>query len=236
MPEPDIDAAAAVDHLTAADPVMGRIIDLVGPFAMRAERGDPFRALARSIVFQQLSGKAASTIFSRFIGLFDPDGGAEREIRRSDPAWTPGTGPFPAPAAVLAASDESLRAAGLSRQKVAALRSLAEHFLSGELGTEAFAELEDEEIIERTTRVRGIGRWSAEMFLMFHLGRLDVWPVDDLGIRKAVGLLHGHEELPTAKQLEPLRARYTPYASVATWYLWRLLELPEEEQLRVRTG
>lgn len=221
MPEPDIDAAAAVDHLTAADPVMGRIIDLVGPFAMRAERGDPFRALARSIVFQQLSGKAASTIFSRFIGLFDPDGGAEREIRRSDPAWTPGTGPFPAPAAVLAASDDSLRAAGLSRQKVAALRSLAEHFLSGELGTEAFAELEDEEIIERATRVRGIGRWSAEMFLMFHLGRPDVLPMNDVGINRAIQRQYGLDAGPKPADVLRIGSPWRPWATVACWYLWR---------------
>jgi len=216
-----IDAAAALEHLAARDAVMARIIDTVGPFGLQPDATDPFRALARSIVFQQLSGKAASTIFSRFVGLFDPDGGVERELRRSDPAWTPVGGPFPEPGAILAASDEALRGAGLSRQKVAALRSLAEHFAAGELGSAVFADLDDEEIIRRTTQVRGIGRWSAEMFLMFHLGRPDVLPVNDVGINRAIQKQYGLDAGPKPADVLRIGEPWRPWATVACWYLWR---------------
>ncbi|MFN8507049.1 MAG: DNA-3-methyladenine glycosylase [Dehalococcoidia bacterium] len=216
-----IDAAAALEHLAAQDAVMARIIEGVGPFGLQPDATDPFRALARSIVFQQLSGKAASTIFSRFVGLFDPDGGAEREVRRSDPAWTPAGGPFPEPVAILAASDEALRGVGLSRQKVAALRSLAEHFAAGELGAALFADLDDEEIIRRTTQVRGIGRWSAEMFLMFHLGRPDVLPVNDVGINRAIQRQYGLEAGPKPADVLRIGEPWRPWATVACWYLWR---------------
>ncbi|MCC6387058.1 MAG: DNA-3-methyladenine glycosylase 2 family protein [Dehalococcoidia bacterium] len=216
-----IDAAAALEHLAARDAVMARIIGAVGPFGLQPDATDPFRALARSIVFQQLSGKAASTIFSRFTGLFDPDGGAEREVRRSDPAWAPVGGPFPEPLAILAASDEALRGVGLSRQKVAALRSLAEHFAAGELGAAVFADLDDEEIIRRTTQVRGIGRWSAEMFLMFHLGRPDVLPVNDVGINRAIQKQYGLEAAPKPADVLRIGEPWRPWATVACWYLWR---------------
>ncbi|MBI2764742.1 MAG: DNA-3-methyladenine glycosylase 2 family protein [Chloroflexi bacterium] len=217
----DGQAGAALAHLSAADPVMARIVASVGPFEMRADGAEPFRALARSIIFQQLSGKAASTIYGRFLALFGPEFMEHEEARRSDPAWEPQTEPFPEPARVLALDEEQMRSAGLSRQKIAAVRSLAEHFATGELGSQAFATLEDAEIIERVTKVRGIGRWSAEMFLMFHLGRADVLPVNDLGINRAIMRQYALEAMPKPADVLRIGEPWRPWASVACWYLWR---------------
>jgi 3-methyladenine DNA glycosylase/8-oxoguanine DNA glycosylase len=216
-----IDEVAALAHLRAADPVMSALITRVGPFEMRPDNEDPFRSLARSIVYQQLSGKAAGTIFARLLALFDPESALDASIRRTDPEWTPLTRPFPRPAAVLATSDEQLRAVGLSRQKVASIRSLAEHFASGELGSEQFDAWEDEEIITHLTRVRGIGRWSAEMFLMFHLHRPDVLPVNDVGINRAMMKLYELEALPKPDDVRRIGEPWRPFATVACWYLWR---------------
>lgn len=216
-----LDADAALAHLHACDPVMSRLITRAGPFEMRADDADAFRSLARSIVFQQLSGKAAGTIFSRLLALFDPEHGNNAIIRRTDPEWTPLEHPFPAPAAILALSDEVMRGVGLSRQKIASLRSLAEHFASGELGNEQFEHWDDEEIIAHLTRVRGIGRWSAEMFLMFHLMRPDVLPTNDVGINRALMKLYGLEAMPKPPQILEIGSPWRPYATVACWYLWR---------------
>lgn len=174
-------------------------------------------ALVRSIVFQQLSGKAAETIYGRVRALFPPSR-------------------FPKPHQIQAVSDESLRACGLSGQKLGYLRDLCEKVGSGQLDLDGLSALGDQEVIEQLTQVRGIGRWSAQMFLMFYLGRLDVWPDADLGIRSALRILHGHDELPTAKAVAALAERYRPYGSVASWYLWRLLELPEDEHDALRDG
>jgi len=198
-----IDPEAALAHL-ANDPVMARVIGAVGPFRGWAPSADPFRALARSIIFQQLSGTAAGTIFRRFIALWGFEGEA-----------------FPQPAQVLAASDDDLRAAGLSRQKVASIRSLAEHFASGELSHQHFHDWDDEEIIAHLTRVRGIGRWTAEMFLMFHLGRPDVLPVNDVGINRALMKQYGLEALPKPPEVLRIGEPWRPWATVACWYLWR---------------
>ena len=215
-----IDAAEAIAHLHDADPVMSRIISEVGPFGMREDGDDPFRSLARAIIYQQLSGKAAGTIYVRFLALFE--GGAEAEVhRRTDPTWSPLKEPFPPPPAILALSDEQMRTAGLSRQKTAAIRSLAEHFASGELGTEAFATLPDYEVIERVTKVRGIGRWTAEMFLMFHLHRADVLPVNDIGINRAIMRQYGLDAMPKPDEVRAVGAPWSPWATVACWYLWR---------------
>ena len=188
---PIVDIVAAEKHLATHDPVMARVIPTHGPCDLREPAGSPFQALSRSIVFQQLSGKAASTIFRRFVSLFNPDG---TEIAPDDAATLARL--FPRPEALLTKSDEELRSAGLSRQKTASLRSLAEHFASGELGTEAFEHWEDEEIITHLTRVRGVGRWTAEMFLMFHLRRPDVLPVNDVGINRAIMKLYNLPEMP----------------------------------------
>ncbi len=203
-----IDAAAAVAHLTAADPVMARVTAAAGPFTPRSAGGDPFRSLTRSIVFQQLSGKAAGTILSRFVALF----GAGVDF-------------FPAPGAVLAKGDEELRAVGLSRQKIASVRSLAEHFVGGELSAEHFEAWDDEEIIGHLTRVRGIGRWTAEMYLMFHLGRPDVLPVNDVGLNRAIQQLYGLDAPPKPPEVVRIGEPWRPWATVACWYLWRSLEI-----------
>lgn len=216
-----IDEVAALVHLHASDPVMSALVTRVGPFEMRPDSEDSFRSLARSIVFQQLSGKAAGTIFGRLVALFDPEAAVDADVRRTDPEWSPLTRPFPRPEAVMGASDEQLRAVGLSRQKVASIRSLAEHFASGELGSEQFDSWDDEEIITHLTRVRGIGRWSAEMFLMFHLHRPDVLPVNDVGINRALMKCYGLEALPKPDDVRRLGEPWHPFATVACWYLWR---------------
>lgn len=216
-----IDAEAALAHLRSADAVMDALIPRVGAFEMRADSEDAFRSLARSIVFQQLSGKAAGAIFARLLALFDPEAVSDQSIRRTAPEWQPLTRPFPRPAAILAASDEELRGVGLSRQKVASIRSLAEHFASGELGNEQLDAWDDEEIVNHLTQVRGIGRWSAEMFLMFHLHRPDVLPVNDVGINRAIMRCYGLDALPKPADVARIGAPWHPFATVACWYLWR---------------
>jgi DNA-3-methyladenine glycosylase II len=217
----EFEDSEAIAYLTAADPVMARIIASVGPFELRADDEDAFRSLARAIVFQQLSGKAAGTIFGRFVAMFSEGAIGGTDVPRTDPAWLPLRDGFPAPAAVLSVSDEAMRAVGLSRQKAASIRSLAEHFASGELGNEQFDQWEDEEIITHLTRVRGIGRWTAEMFLMFHLRRPDVLPVNDIGINRALMRQYGLEAMPKPDEVKRLGSCWRPFASVACWYLWR---------------
>ena len=212
-----IDEVQALAHL-ASDPVMERIMAEAGPFELRADSSNPFASLARSIIFQQLSGKAAGTIFGRFVALFQGPGS---EASPATPDWDPFRQPFPEPARVLTFDDETLRSAGLSRQKVASIRSLAEHFASGELGTEQFDSWADEEIITHLTRVRGVGRWTAEMFLMFHLRRPDVLPVNDVGINRAIMRRYGLEAMPLADEVRRIGEAWRPWASVACWYLWR---------------
>jgi 3-methyladenine DNA glycosylase/8-oxoguanine DNA glycosylase len=198
-----IDAKRALTHLRK-DPVMAAVIDSVGEFRGWPPSENPFRALSRSVIFQQLSGKAAGTIFNRFIGIWGLEGDA-----------------FPNAAQVLAASDEQLRAAGLSRQKMLSVRDLAEHFASGELSIQHFHEWDDEEIIAHLTKVRGVGRWTAEMFLMFHLGRPDVLPVNDVGINRAMMKQYGLAALPKPPEVLRIGGAWRPWATVACWYLWR---------------
>ncbi len=163
-----------------------------------------FAALAESIVYQQLNGKAAATIFARVRALFP----------RARGALTP--------ARVLGASEAELRAAGLSNAKFLAIRDLAERAQSGSLPTLARVQkLSDQEIIERLTEVRGIGRWTVEMLLMFRLGRPDVLPLDDFGVRKGYSIAFGTQEMPTKAELESRAERWRPYRTVASWYLWR---------------
>ncbi len=203
----DFDAGAALTTLRAADPILRRTIDAIGPFALEREvrsAASVYAALAQSIVSQQLSGKAAATIYGRLCALF------------------PGSRGGPKPAQVLAASDAALRGAGLSRNKALALRDLAERSLAGEIPTLAAARrLSDEVLIERLTAVRGIGRWTVEMFLIFRLGRPDVLPVDDYGVRKGFALAYGLDQHPTPKALAAHGERWAPYRTVASWYLWR---------------
>ncbi len=170
----------------------------------------PFHALAESIAYQQLSGKAAATIFGRVRALY-PKG-----------KWLD-------PEKLLATRDGTLRAAGLSRSKTAALKDLAAKTLDGTVpSTRALIGMSDEEIIARLTTVRGIGRWTVEMLLLFDLGRPDVWPVDDYGVRKGFAKTFGKRKLPTPKQLMKLGEKWRPYRSVAAWYFWRALDVPEK--------
>lgn len=194
----------ALVHLAEADPRLGAVIERVGPFRMElsSEQSHLF-ALLRAIVYQQLSGKAAATIFGRVEALFPPAS-------------------FPDPKRILAASDEALRGAGLSRGKLAAIRDLCEKAES--LRLHELDRATDDEVTERLVRVRGIGPWSAQMFLMFHLGRPDVWPATDLGIRKGAGLVLGRKSLPAVSSVEKWGERFRPWRSAAAWYLWRALE------------
>jgi DNA-3-methyladenine glycosylase II len=196
----------ALAQLGRADPRMAKLIRDVGRCKLELGRaGGHLAALVRSIVYQQLSGKAAATIHGRFAALFHPQ-------------------PFPDPHAILARDDEALRACGLSRQKIASLRDLCSRVASGSLPLAELDGLPDLQVTEHLTQVRGIGRWSAEMFLMFHLGRLDVWPSGDLGIQKGVARLYGLRKRPTPKRMEQLGEPFRPYRTVASWYLWRLVD------------
>jgi DNA-3-methyladenine glycosylase II len=206
MPNTEISYARDAErHLRSTDPVLARVIDAVGPVALilRPER---FQALSRAIIFQQLAGAAAHTIYTRFVAMY------------------PGRR-FPTPRQVLDASPAELRSAGLSRQKILYLKDLAAHVEEGALNFHRFAKMSDEEIIVDLTRVHGIGRWTAEMFLMFNLGRPDVLPVDDLGIRSAARRLYRMRKLPDAKRLRKLAERWRPYRTAACWYLWRSGEI-----------
>jgi O-6-methylguanine DNA methyltransferase len=203
--ELDFDPALAVDALSAADPKLARLITRVGPCRLQL-RTTPsiFAALAESIVYQQLHGKAAATIFARVRALFP----------RARGALTP--------TQVLSATEAQLRGAGLSNAKYLALRDLAERCQRGSVPTLAqIQKLSDEAIIERLTEVRGIGRWTVEMLLIFRLGRPDVLPVDDYGVRKGFSIAFGTKELPSKAELEARAERWKPFRSVASWYLWR---------------
>jgi methylated-DNA-[protein]-cysteine S-methyltransferase len=204
-----LDAAVAATALAAADRALARVIDQVGPLRLQVESiQTPFQALAESIVHQQLTGKAAKTILGRVHTLY---GGRRRFT----------------PQAVLAMPDEPLRAAGLSRAKTAALKDLAAKTQGGVVPTaRALAKLDDDEIVERLTSIRGIGRWTVEMLLIFRLGRPDVLPVDDYGVRKGLQRALRARELPTRGELAERGERWRPYRSAASWYLWRACELP----------
>jgi DNA-3-methyladenine glycosylase II len=197
--------AAAIKHLRT-DPVFARIIDQVGPckFEARAE-GSHFDALVRSIVYQQITGKAAATIIARVHAHFG--------------------GP-PTPEALLAAREEQLRAAGLSRQKQRYLRDLADRAHRGEVALESLDSLPDDEIIAALTSVMGIGRWTAEIFLMFRLGRPDVLPGGDLGLQKAIHKAYRTRGLPAPARVARIGAAWAPHRTVASWYLWRYLDGP----------
>lgn len=198
----------AVRHISKRDRKIARVIRAYGdePMVPRRPR-TPFHALMRAIIYQQLSGKAAGTIHRRVIELF-PDG---RQVTA---------------ARLLEFSDEQLRGAGLSRNKLLSVQDLARHCVEGEIP--GFAKLErmsDDEIIERLTQVRGIGAWTVQMLLIFQLGRPDVLPVDDLGVRKGFALARGLDELPTPGQLTELADHWRPYRTVGSWYCWRALEI-----------
>ena len=197
-------------HLSATDARMAELIarsrryNIAPSLVIR-----PFDALAESIAYQQLNGKAAATIWGRVRALYP-------KKKYLDPKL------------VLATPDRKLRAAGLSRSKVAALKDLAAKTIDGTVPTaRALAKMTDEEIIERLVSVRGIGRWTVEMLLLFDLGRPDVWPAADYGVQKGLAKTFGKRKLPTPKQMIKLGKKFQPYRSVAAWYFWRALDKPE---------
>ncbi len=218
----------AVNHLKKSDPVLAAIIARVGPPRV-AQRPATFWALARSIVFQQLNGKAATTIFDRLEQLCRcGDGSSTRPARVEDPGPhdpAPGTdSPF-TPDAILALTNEQLRSVGLSKQKASYIRDLAQKTHSGELDFAALPALTDEEIIARLTAIKGIGVWTAQMFLMFALRRPNVMPTADYGIRAAIQKAYRLRQLPTPKQILKLARNWEPYCTVACWYLWRSVDV-----------
>ncbi len=223
------DVVAAVGELAAADPVLGRLIDRVGPCTLRLPASQsPFEALVRAILYQQLHGKAAAAIHERMIGSFTAAGAGA--------ATDAGSAGHPSPQQLLECPNEQLRAAGLSHNKALALRDLAARTLDGTVPTLArIRRMADEEIVEYLTEVRGIGRWTVEMLLIFRLGRPDVLPVGDYGVRKGFALTFGRlkpgdrvtpAELPAPEVIERRARRWKPWRSVASWYLWRSTELP----------
>jgi DNA-3-methyladenine glycosylase II len=205
---PKLDVDRATRHLRRSDPVMRELIKRLGPIDLEARRRgrptDPYGMLMRSIVGQQLSTKAAASIFRRLTELWG--------------------GRTPTPQELLDADPEAIRGAGLSRPKVAYLRSLAEHVLSGELEIDRFHELADHEIVAELTAVKGLGRWTADMFLMFHLSRPDVLPVGDLGLRRAFENVYELPHSPAAEEMEKLAEPWRPYRTLGSLYLWRSLD------------
>ena len=196
----------AVRHLKRADPALRALIDRVGPcrLTLRTE-GTHFDHLARAIVYQQLAGKAAAAIHARLLGLY-------------------GNRP-PTPTELLATRPAQLRRAGLSRQKIQYLRDLAGKAVSGAVALDALDGSPDEQVIEALTAIKGVGRWTAQMFLMFRLGRPDVLPVLDYGIGKAMRQAYRLRRMPTPAQMERIAAPWRPYRTVACWYLWRSLDV-----------
>ncbi len=204
------DPQEALPYLSSVDSTLGKLMQRTAPFNMEIRHlSNPFEALARNIIYQQLHGKAAAAIHQRVLALFGRNKLAPSDIQQ--------------------AADESLLGAGLSRAKLAALRDLAAKTLDGTVPTLArLRRMEDEEIIERLTHVRGIGRWTVEMLLIFRLGRADVLPAGDFAVRKGFSLVYGLKELPKPKELIQYGERWRPFRSVASWYLWRATELPPE--------
>jgi len=217
----------AIRHLQQADPVMAEMIERIGPFKMRY-REPSFDAMARSIVFQQLHGKAAATIFERVRtachGVCGP-GSLTRAGRGEAPS--PHEQDGLTPASILALSEEQLRACGLSRQKLSYLRDLAQRTASGEIDFARLQEMSDEDVIEHLTRVKGIGVWSAQMFLIFALRRLNVMPTVDYGINFAIKKAYRKRQMLKPKQILKISRPWHPYCSVACWYLWRYAELKD---------
>ena len=190
----------ATDHLSRVDPILAAVIERTGPCTLKP-RGDCFLNLCRAIIYQQISGNVAIAIMKRFKKLFS----------RSRPN----------PKHLLTLSDEQLRSAGLSRQKMTYLRDLAKHFTEGKIPTRRFSRMTDEEIIQSLIPVKGIGRWTAEMFLIFVLNRTDLLPVDDLGVRKGFQKVYGLRTEPKAAKMIQIAEKWRPWRTVGSWYMWR---------------
>jgi DNA-3-methyladenine glycosylase II len=200
---------SALQHLSAADPVLGALIARVGPCRLEVEqRWSPFQALVQAVAHQQLNGRAARTILDRVIALH------------------PGRR-FPGPEDLLATPEENLRGAGLSRAKIASVKDISAKCIAGAVPTtRQLRTLDDDAIIESLTALRGVGRWTVEMLLIFKLGRLDVLPVGDFGVRKGFALTYRRRDLPKPADLLEHGQCWRPYRSIAAWYLWRALDAP----------
>jgi 3-methyladenine DNA glycosylase/8-oxoguanine DNA glycosylase len=204
LDDPRGEIAQALDELATRSEVLANLIERQGPYEpRRSSRPDVFGSLARAIIFQQLAGKAASSIHRRFADLFDGSVTSEK---------------------VLAADPELIRSAGLSGAKRDAVIDLARHGREGLLDLPMLESLDDEALTRSLCRVRGIGPWTAQMFLLFELGRLDVWPTGDLAVRKGFGVAFDRPVAPTARELEPMGDPYRPYRSIVAWYCWRVLD------------
>jgi DNA-3-methyladenine glycosylase II len=213
-PVPRTSLATAIATVAETDPALATLIEKVGPIQYRPRNPDGhFGALVRTIVFQQLAGAAANAIHGRVRALVD--------------------GPLE-PATLQAVPDDALRAAGLSAAKLASLRDLSAKVLDGTVILSESTRLSDDEVVARLVTVRGIGRWSAEMFLMFELRRLDVWPIDDLGVRQGYGLIWSMAPAPTARQLQPLGDGFRPYRSVVARYCWEAVALARRGDTALR--
>jgi DNA-3-methyladenine glycosylase II len=200
----------ALKHLRD-DPVMAGLIERVGPVKLRPRRLPPFESLVHAIIHQQLSGQAAGTILGRFRALFGDDS-------------------FPTPEAVLRASPERLRSAGLSRPKAGYVLGIAQKAADGWVPSlDECHQMTDEELVERLTEVKGVGRWTVEMLLIFNLGRPDVLPVHDLGVRKGFQFAYAKRKLPEPEQLARYGARWAPFRTAAAWYLWRAADFLDGE-------
>jgi DNA-3-methyladenine glycosylase II len=203
----------AVRHLSKVDPVMRALIRRVGPCGLEVRNHSPFETLVRAIAHQQIHGRAAQAILGRFIALF------------------PGRR-FPTPADVAAVPARKMRRAGFSRGKIRAIKHIARRARAGFVPTRAACHrLSDEEIIERLTELHGVGQWTVEMLLLFTLGRPDVLPVDDFGVREGFKVAYGRRKQPTPKQLRLYGERWRPHRSVAAWYLWRAVEQAQRRKV-----
>ena len=202
----DQDIQKALRHLRRVDPVMGAVIRRAGPFTLKLRR-NRFRALAFAILAQQISGKAAAAIRGRLVNYVKPQQLSSSSVSRL--------------------SAQELRSVGLSQQKAAYLLDLAQRVNRGDLRLQGMNRMSDEDVINALTQVKGIGVWTAQMFLIFSLGRLDVFPHDDLGVRVAIRNLYGLDELPNKDISHQIAAPWRPYASVASWYCWRSLEFKD---------
>ena len=202
----------ALAHLKNSDSVLAALIEAVGPCRLKPDRTQTaFEALVEAVCHQQLTGKAAQTILGRVKALHPHR-------------------PFPAPDDLLGTPDDTLRAAGLSRAKVAAVKDISAKTLEGIVpAPEALDELEDAEIIERLTTIRGVGQWTVEMLLIFKLGRLDILPVDDFGVRKGFMLTYRKRDMPKASVLLKHGERWRPYRSIASWYMWRAADMAKAQ-------
>jgi 3-methyladenine DNA glycosylase/8-oxoguanine DNA glycosylase len=203
--EPAFSPDDALSHLRTVDSHLAALIDRAGAYDP-PRRSDPYAALVRAILFQQLAGAAATAIQKRFFALHEPEDVPPNAQQ------------------VLDLTDEQFRGAGISRQKTGYLRDLALHVADGRLDLAALPALPDADVIERITAVKGLGEWSAHMFLMFHLGRPDVLPVGDLGVRNGMRLTYGLEAMPTPKEALVIGEPWAPYRSVGSWYMWRASE------------